>query len=273
MGLLSNKVAVITGAGRGIGRAVAMAIADVGAAVGLAARTADEIESAADQIRTGGGMALAVRTDVTQQKQVDALFAQVTNQLGQVDVLVNNAAIGSRTVGKLWETEPDDWLEMFDVNVIGMVRCTRAVLPSMIEKRCGKIIIVGSIAGRSEGWASRHHELLGYALSKAAANRFSDVLATQVKGYGINVNCIGVGAHTTINEPGIREQARRTGQSPPPTIEEIPEDRRIRPEENVAPFIFLASSLADHITGAYIEANMLPDEMRRRIARNGPIGD
>ncbi|MDP7348769.1 MAG: SDR family oxidoreductase, partial [Phycisphaeraceae bacterium] len=206
-----------------------MAMANEGAAVALAARTADEIESAADQVRTNGGAALAVQTDVTQQNQVDALFAQVTEHLGQVDILVNNAAIGSRMVGNLWETEPDDWLEMFDVNVIGMVRCTRAVLPSMIERRGGKIIVVGSIAGRSESWALRNHELLGYALSKAAANRFSEVLAAQVKGYGINVNCIGVGAHTTISEPGLRERARRTGQPPPPAIEQIPEDRRIRP--------------------------------------------
>ncbi len=265
MELLKEKISVVTGAGRGIGRAVAIGMANEGATVVLSARSADEIEDAAEEIRSKGGRALAVQADVAQQESVDALFERVGKELGDAEILVNNAAIISKEIGLLWELDPNDWLDMFNVNVIGMVRCARAVLPSMIEKRYGKIIIVGSIAGYKEGWALRSHSQMGYALTKAAANHFSKVLSAQVRNYGINVNCIGVGAHTRLGFAARQELARKRGQPPPPSPEARPDEERIEPEENVPPFIFLASHLADHITGEYIEANMMTDGQRRGI--------
>lgn len=266
MGLLEGKVAVVTGAGRGIGRAVALAMAAEGAVLGLAARTSHEIENVADEIRMRGGRAVAVPTDVGCQEDVDALFARVREELGEVDILVNNAAVAG-FVGKLWEINPNTWQQMFNINVIGMARCARAVLPAMIARRYGKIIIVGSMAGRSESWASHCHEQMAYGTSKAAVNRFSEILAAQVRGYGINVNCIGVSADTRLGEDAFRAAALRRGEPPPPTLDEKPFEERVLPEENVAPFVFLASSLADHITGAYIEANTLSDIARRAIAK------
>jgi len=262
MSLLGGKVAVVTGAGRGIGRAVAIALAGEGAVVGLAARSSDEIECVADEIRKCGGHAVAVPTDVGRQEDVDAFFSRVREELGEVDILVNNAAVGG-PVGNLWETDPNAWLQMFNINVIGMARCARAVLPAMIARRYGKIIFVGSKAGRSESWASQCHEQMAYGVTKAAVNRFSEILAAQVRGYGINVNCIGVAADTRLGDDTIQALARQRGEPSPPTLDEKPVEERVLPEENVAPFIFFASSLADHITGAYIEANTLTDIVRK----------
>ena len=249
VGLLDGKVAVVTGAGRGIGRAVAVGMAVEGAALGLAARSAPEIESAAEEIRSRGGRAVAVPTDVGRQEDVDALFTRVRDELGQVDILVANAAIAG-PFGKLWETDPNMWQQVLNVNVIGLARCAHAVLPSMTARRCGKIIIVGSMAGRSDAWASNCHKQMAYGTSKAAVSRFSQLLAAQVREHGINVNCVGVAADTRLGEDTI-------------PLEEKPVEERVLPEENVAPFVFLASSLADHVTGAYFEANALPNVLRR----------
>ncbi len=266
MSLLKGKVAVVTGAGRGIGRAVAVALAGEGAVVGLAARSSDEIERVADEIRKRGSRAVAVPTDVGCQEDVDAFFARVREELGEVDILVNNAAV-TVPFGFLCETDPNKWQQLFNINVIGMARCARAVLPVMISQRYGKILNVGSQAGRSENWALQCHEQMGYGVSKAAVIRFSECLAAQVREYGINVNCIGVGADTRLGEDALQAAAQQRGESPPPRLNEMPMDERVWPEENVAPFVFLSSSLGDHITAVYIEANTLTDVMRRSIAK------
>ena len=262
MGVLQGKVAVVTGGGRGVGRAVALAFAAEGAAVAVAARTSGEVERVAEEVLALGGKAVAVRADVTRQEEVDALFARVNEEISPVDILVNNAAVID-PLGMVWETEPSAWQEAFDVNVIGMVRCVRAVLPTMKDRRSGKIIIVGSRAGWSDGWAARNTEQMAYGVTKAAVNRFSTCLAEQVKPYGINVNCVGVSAQTRLDQQTRQALARLRGAPPPPALNEIPVEKRTLPEENVAPFVFLASSASDHITGTYLEANNLPDRLRR----------
>lgn len=261
MGLLDGKVAVIAGAGRGVGRAVAEAYADEGATVALAARSTDEIKELAAEIIGRGGNALAVPTDITHAHQVKNLFARVRDELGAVDILVNNAAANG-PIGMVWETDPEEWLSLYDVNVVGMVRCAHAVLPGMIERRSGKIIIVGSVAGYSDRWAALRPELAAYGLTKAATNRFAKCLSEQVKPYGINVNCVGVSARTRLDYEARQQLAQIHGESPALAPEKLPAQDRTRPEENVAPFVFLGSTLSDHITGQYIEANTLPDGLR-----------
>lgn len=265
--LLANRVAVVTGAGRGIGRAIAMAMADEGAAVALAARSSDEIDSVAEEIESSGGQAIAVPTDVGQQEQVDSLFQRVVRDLGEVDILVANAAKAG-PVGRLWHMDIDAWQDVFSVNVLGVARCAKAVLPGMIEKKYGKILIVGSMAGKSESWAMSCPEQMAYGSSKAAVNRFSECLASQVAGYGINVNCIGVSAHTRLGDDTARAAQQGREGFNYPKVDEIPAGQRVLPEENVAPFVFLASSLGDHITGAYFEANRLSDAARTRPAKH-----
>jgi NAD(P)-dependent dehydrogenase (short-subunit alcohol dehydrogenase family) len=261
MGLLDGKVAVVTGAGRGIGRAVARAFAAEGASLVLAARSAAEIESAAHEIRAAHGAALAIPTDVTRQEQIDALFARAVEQFGQVDILVNNAADIGPT-GMLWEVDLAGWQAIFEVNLFSIVRGCRAALPGMIARRSGKIINVGSDAGWSESWAAEFPEQAAYGTTKAAVARFSQILAQQVKRYGINVNCLGVSAHTRMGYEANVAIAGARGSPPPDLYDAIPPEQRVLPEENAGAFLFLASSLSDHLSGAYFEANHLPDLLR-----------
>lgn len=262
MGLLERKIAVITGAGRGIGRAVAIAMAGEGATVGVMARTQKEIENVADEIKLKGGQCIAIAADVGCKNDIDHFFTIIHKKLGEVDILVNNAAI-AKPLGYLWETDPEEWLNVFNINVVGMARCTRAVLPAMIKKRSGKIIIVGSHAAWSDNWAINCCEQMVYGISKAAVKRFSEILTEQVKNYGINVNCIGVEADTTLGQDAFQALAKLRGDITSNKIKYKPVEKMIMPEENVAPFIFLSSSLSDHITGVYIEANKMPENIRK----------
>ncbi|MGD8749977.1 MAG: SDR family NAD(P)-dependent oxidoreductase [Anaerolineales bacterium] len=257
MSLLDGKVAVVTGAGRGVGRAVAMAFASHGALVALAARSADEINSTAEEIGTAGGQALAIPTDVAQPADVKRLFDETRGQFGPISILVNNAAIIGPT-GMLWDVDLDAWQEILDINVLSIVRCCRAVLPGMIEQRYGKIINVGSDAGWREGWAAQFSEQAAYGTSKAAIIRFSELLAHQVKRHGVNVNCLGVSAHTRMGYEANMAMSQYRGTELPSPYEDITLEKRVLPEENVGAFVFLASSLSDHVTGAYFEANRLP---------------
>lgn len=263
MELLAGKVAVVTGAGRGVGRGVAVEFAEAGAAVALAARTVGEIESVAEEIRSSGGSAMAVPTDVTRQSEVDSLFDRTREELGEIDILVNNAAIIGPT-GKLWETSLADWHEIFDINLFSMVRCASSVLPSMVERGYGKIINVGSTAGWTDSWVPGNAEQAAYAATKAAIMRFSVCLAEQVKADGVNVNCVGVSAHTRMSDEARLALARVRGTPRPPTMDDIPVEQQVLPERNAPLFVFLASSLSDYITGQYLEANQMPHRTPRR---------
>jgi NAD(P)-dependent dehydrogenase (short-subunit alcohol dehydrogenase family) len=240
-----------------------VAFADQGALVALAARSTDEINSAAEEIGTRGGQAIAIPTDVAQPTDIENLFDKTRQQLGPINILVNNAAIIGPT-GMLWDVDLDAWQEIIEINVLSIVRCCRAVLPRMIEQQRGKIINVGSDAGQREGWAAQFSEQAAYGTSKAAVIRFSELLAHQVKRHGINVNCLGVSAHTRMGYEANAAMSQYRGTEPPPPYKDIPLEKRVLPKENIGAFIFLASSLSDHVTGAYFEANRLPDLALRR---------
>jgi NAD(P)-dependent dehydrogenase (short-subunit alcohol dehydrogenase family) len=261
MGLLKGKAALVTGAGRGICQAVAEAFAAEGARVILAARSQDEIERVATRIKSAGGQAVGIGCDVSRQDEIDALFSQAATQWGPVDILVNNAAIIGPT-GMVWEIDPEAWQETFNVNVTSIVRCCRAALPHMIANRYGKIINVASDAGWRDSWAAEFPEQAAYGTSKAAVIRCSQLLAHQLKRHGVNVNCLGVSAHTRMGHEANVDLARARGQAPPAPYEDIPFERQVRPEENAGAFLFLASPLSDHVTGAYFEANELPGVLR-----------
>jgi 3-oxoacyl-[acyl-carrier protein] reductase len=261
MGLLTGKVAVVTGSGRGIGRAVVHAFAREGAAVAITARSDQELDSVSEEVRKLGGTCAALRADITRREDVDEFFVTVHQELGQVDILVNNAgALGP--IEHFEDADIDAWQAIFDVNVIGVARCIRAVLGTMIARRSGKIINVGSDAGWSDAWAASNYEHTAYAASKAAVIRLTEVLAAQVRSYGINVNCVGAWADTAMSVEARQRLAQLRGAKPMGDLDEIPMNRRVDPEENAPLFVFLASSLSDHITGQYIEANSLPDYLR-----------
>ncbi len=184
---LEEKVVVVTGAGRGIGREIALTCAQEGGSVVLAARSVEALQEVAGQIELAGGEALAVETDVCDPGAVTGLASQVLSRWGRVDVLVNNSGIGGPSA-PLWEVPPADWEETFAVNVTGVFLCCQAVLPSMIERRSGSIINIGSITGK--------RPLLNrapYAASKAALIGLTRTLAVEAGPHQIRVNLVSPG--------------------------------------------------------------------------------
>src|SRR5687767_11175196 len=194
---LKEKVAVVTGAGRGIGRATALALADEGAAIALVARSSRELADVAREIRArrdGGGAGeravLAVPCDVTDEEQVEGMVARVLEEFGRIDVLVNNA--GFNQVGLVEETPLARWQEILAVNTTGTFLCSRAVLPTMRRQGGGKIVNVVSGAGK-RGSATRG----AYSAAKFGVIGFSQALQLEVKGRGITVSCVSPGPVAT----------------------------------------------------------------------------
>ncbi|MGH3487416.1 MAG: SDR family NAD(P)-dependent oxidoreductase, partial [Actinopolymorphaceae bacterium] len=141
---LAAKVALVTGGSRGLGRAMAQALGEAGAAVALAARGLDAVRQAADDLARQGIRAIAVQADITDTAQVDRMVETVTNDLGRIDVLVNNAGISAP--GRALETPDAAWDEVFATNVDGLWYCSRAVARHMIERGSGTIVNVGSMS-------------------------------------------------------------------------------------------------------------------------------
>jgi NADP-dependent 3-hydroxy acid dehydrogenase YdfG len=182
-------VAIVTGGGRGIGRAVARALAGEGAAVVLAARTRAELASTASEIRDAEGRALTIPTDVTSEREVQALVDSVLGQLERVDVLVN--AAGTASFGPVADAKVDDWDAMLAVNLRAVMLCCRAVIPAMSRQGRGTIVNVASIAA--------HRAIAGtaaYAATKAGVVAFSRALAEELRPR-VRVGVIAPGAVDT----------------------------------------------------------------------------
>jgi citronellol/citronellal dehydrogenase len=191
--ILYDSVAVVTGASRGIGKAIAIALAREGARVVVAARTRMElpsidgtIEATTEEIRKSGGRALAIKTDITKDKSVALMVEKTLLEWGRIDILVNNAA--TNFPAAFSEILQKNWDRIMDVNLRGMVLCTRAVMPAMMKQRRGHIINISSIVTQQ----LRHEPFTGiaYDVSKAAVNRFTLGLADELKQYGIAVNAL-----------------------------------------------------------------------------------
>ncbi len=231
---LSGKVALVTGAGRGIGRAIALAFAGEGAAVALAARSRADLAGVAGEIRERGGRALAVPTDVTQDGAVEALVEQTLTDLGRIDVLVTSA--GTAAFGAVADSKPGDWDTMLALNLRAVMVCCRAVLPAMLRQRTGTIINVGSIASKRALPGSAV-----YTATKTAVDAFSRVLAEELRPHGVRVGVLVAGAVDTPLWDSL-------GASPP-------RDKMLRPED-VARAAVLMAALPPH--ASLEELTLLP---------------
>ncbi|NPV08722.1 MAG: 3-oxoacyl-ACP reductase FabG [Anaerolineae bacterium] len=235
---LEGRVAIVTGASRGIGLATARLFAQEGAKVVLAARSRDDLEAAAADLRQGGAEALAVPTDVT-KKEDTVRLAQVTqDHFGQIDVLVNNAGVTRHKL--VLDITEEDWDLTFDVNIKGVFLCTQAVLPMMIARRSGRIINVASMSAL-RGSVRRS----AYSAAKHAVIGFADSVAQEVGPYGISVNTIAPGPVATVL------RARRYPLEDPALLPQPIEVARLA--------LFLASDDARTIHGAVVRVAVGPE--------------
>ncbi|GCE29811.1 NAD(P)-dependent oxidoreductase [Dictyobacter alpinus] len=180
---LTDKVAIVTGAGRGIGRAIALKLAQAGAHIVVAEYVAEQAHAVAAEIRALGGQALAVSTDVTQESSVAEMLAQTLEHFGTVDLLVANAGIQRRYF--VHELPSPAFSEMLSVNLLGVFHSCKAVLPTLYARRSGTIIIVASDSGK-HGYAHN----AAYCASKFGVLGFMEALADEARAYKVRVNAI-----------------------------------------------------------------------------------
>ena len=235
---LQNRVALVTGAGRGIGRAIAGALAQAGAKVAITARTAAEVEDAVQTIQTAGGQAVAIVADLMQKDAPAKVLAQTTAKLGPIDILVNNAGIGSSADPKpIAEFSDDFWELTLYLNLTVPYKLSKAVLPHMREKNWGRIINIASINSKMPS----KHGLLG----------LTRTLALEVANEGITVNAICPGpVHTLMNDKRLEYDSKRRG-IPFAEIERAmtPIGGRLEPEDIAPIAVYLASNEARMTTG------------------------
>ncbi len=199
---LEGKVALVTGASKGIGRAIALALAGAGMDLALAARGGEALAEVAATVEGMGRRCVATPTDIGSPAEVDRMVGQALSVLGRVDVLVNNAGVGAH--GTVEQTTPEEWQRVLATNLTGPYLCSRAVLPSMRGNGGGAIIIISSGAGRT-GYAG----MAAYCASKFGLRGFAEALAAEVSEAGIKVSTIYPG--TTVTDFGGGPRPRRPG--------------------------------------------------------------
>jgi 3-oxoacyl-[acyl-carrier protein] reductase len=180
---LIGKVALVTGAGKGIGKAIALALAREGVNVGLLARTEKDLATVAEELNGLGVKSSYAMADISDRLAVEAAVRKVQGELGDIDILVNNAGTG--TFGKFLELEPEVWENMIKVNLFGVYYATRAVLPKMIERKTGDIINISSTAGKSGSALTS-----SYSASKFAVFGLSESLMQEVRKHNIRVTAL-----------------------------------------------------------------------------------
>ena len=247
---LRDKVALITGPAKGMGRAVTLAFAREGAKLVLAGRDIGAIEPVAEEARALGVDAVVVPCDLTVGAQTEALAAHALEAFGRIDVLVNVAG-GSGPIGKTgWETTSEEFDEIVQLNMTGCFNTMRAVLPSMIERRNGKVVNVGGTFGM-RGRAGR----MAYSASKWGLRGITKSFALEAGPYGINVNCVAPGM---VDGPRFREKvcanmADKLGITLEEAMTRHAADyalRRVSTDADVAnACLFMASDVSRQITG------------------------
>ena len=239
---LEGKVAIVTGASRGIGRAVAIALAAEGAKVAVNyAKSSQAADAVVAEIEEMGSEAIALQADVAQTDQVDALFSAVLEQWGRIDVLVNNAGIARDTL--LIRMKLEDWQAVIDLNLTGVFLCTKAASKVMLKQRSGRIINVTSVVGEM-GNAGQAN----YSASKAGVIGFTKSIAKEVASRGITVNAVAPGFITTDMTADLK-----IGEE---VLKMIPLGRYGEPDEVAGLIRFLAAdAAAAYITGQVINVD------------------
>ncbi|MBR0713887.1 SDR family NAD(P)-dependent oxidoreductase [Bradyrhizobium liaoningense] len=240
---LSGKIAVVTGAGRGLGKAIADVLAGRGAHVVITDRTLKPAEEAADVVRARGERASPIAFDVAEQRQVEEAFRKIREAYDRVDILINNAGIGDFV--SFPEISPEKWDRMINIHLKGSFNCCQAVLAGMKEQKYGKIVNVSSVAGKRGDFIGNAH----YTAAKAGIIGLTKSLALYAAPFGINVNAIAPGLVATELSDEMSGEMKAT------TISRIPAGRLGRPEEIARATAFLVSEDASYIFGETLSVN------------------
>jgi len=240
--MLSEKVAVVTGASRGIGRAIALALVAQGAKVVASARNAQALDALVAEIEAQGGEATAVTGDVALESDAARLVEQAVAAYGQIDVLVNNAGITRD--GLLLRMKDEDWDAVIDTNLKGAFHCIRAVAKVMSKQRSGRIINISSVVGEM-GNAGQAN----YCASKAGLLGLTKSVARELARRNITVNAITPGFIVTDMTDGMTDKARET------MTEQIPLGRLGEADDVANAVIFLASEQSSYVTGQVLGVN------------------
>ncbi|HML78378.1 3-oxoacyl-[acyl-carrier-protein] reductase [Geobacter sulfurreducens] len=239
---LAGKVAVVTGASRGIGREIALRLAREGADVAVTATTLDSARKTADEIEQLGRRVLALAVDVADAAAVEALFASVVEAFGKVDILVNNAGITRD--GLLLRMKDADWDAVLDVNLKGAFNCTREAAKLMTKARSGRIVNIGSVVGEM-GNAGQ----VNYCASKAGMIGMTKAVARELAKRGITVNAVTPGFIETDMTAVLSEKVRES------LMQQIPLERFGAPEDIANAVHFLVSDMGSYITGHVLSVN------------------
>jgi len=252
--LVKDKVAIVTGGGRGIGKAIALTLAQEGAAVAVFEINLASAEQTAREIKALGRKTLALKTDVSSSNEVNQSVQNVVDALGRVDILVNNAALVPKTLSAnlaTWnpflELTDEEWAQQIAVNLTGVFYCLRAVIKPMIAQRSGRIITIGSIVGINGGLFVTP----SYTAAKAGLIGMTKLAARWLGKYGINVNVVNPGPVETEGAVYGKDQLDAFARVIPLKRSNVTTVLGL-PQDMANAVLFLASDLSSYITGACI---------------------
>lgn len=238
----SDQVVLVTGASRGIGRQVAEILASHGAQVVLASRSEEDVQACAEEISQQGGSALAVRMDVAVVGEVKEGIASILDHYGKIDILVNNAGVVRDNL--ILRMNDEEWRQVLATNLDGVYYVARAVIPSMLRQRYGRVINVTSVVGQMGNPGQ-----VNYVSSKAGVIGFTKALAREVASRNITVNAVAPGFIETDMTAGLTEKIKQDLQK------QIPLKRLGTVEDVASSVLFLASKEAGYITGHVLNIN------------------
>ncbi len=240
---LEERVAIVTGAGRGIGRAIALAMAGEGARVVVSDVNEEDCKRVVGEIEEGNGKGLALRCDVSSKTDVDNMLQRTIAEFGRLDILVNNAGI--LNFKPFMELTEQDWDKTLGVNLKGQFLCAQAAAREMARNKWGRIVNIASISHGGCGIA--FPEIAHYTASKGGVVALTEALALELTPRGINCNAICPGAVDTDMTKGMKGTSQMDQ-----VLQRIPKGRMARPEEIADLAVFLASAESEYISGAAI---------------------
>jgi len=237
---------LITGAGRGIGKRLALGFSHTRAKIGLLGRSQGELDVTRLEIEDSGGTAIRLRADVRNFDQMAAAVDRMTREWGDIHVLIANAAVQG-PIGPFAESRPALWQEVFETNVMGVMNSCRAVLPKMLERRAGKIIVISG-----QGAGSPRPRFAAYASSKAAIVRFVECVAEEVRDDNVQMNCMFPGETYTSMTDEILHAGEKAGMHEIEAAEKVQVTGGTLSDKQIQLALFLASERSNHLTGKLI---------------------